>query len=58
MKTPTTITRFLESARHPMRRETRTARVECQFGRFAPAGESGGARRAREATRQQFESWG
>jgi hypothetical protein len=58
MKTPTNITRFLDTARHPVRRETQPARIECQFGRFAPAAETGDARRAREATRQQFESWG
>jgi hypothetical protein len=58
MKTPNSITRFLETARHPVRRETHPVRIECQFGRFEPAGESGEARKAREATRQQFESWG
>ena len=60
MKTLKPITTILETARRPLRREAlRRERIESQIDRYAPPKtDPADAKRAREATRQQFAAWG
>jgi hypothetical protein len=61
MKTPTAIATILDTVRRPMRREAlRREDIESRIHRYAPplSGDGAEAKRAHEATRQQFGAWG